>query len=365
MKVNDLLDDISDILQEDFTYAPLWTKLELLGYLRQTVKEFCQLTLIADDNQIRLVDAASGELDVPSNFHSGYYLLFNQYMKDIVEIGDLDFISSSWSIGTTGTTPRAATLFGSGAQTRIRLVPVPTSATGAFQDDVITSLYLEDSASVTWAVTITNGTLVTTAGAGTASTPVLKGPSTLWDLSISTTGVLITTASSSTTHDTVYLSDTVTNVTYSIECTDLGILDPDNILYGLIIKADVSGTTQTFNVGANSSNVEYGIVVDMYATGVSTTPSVVGRVNRPIGVGNYARTSDNSAMIWYKSVIQDIENLESELFLSDGLLPIIKHGILAKAYGTDNDGRDDDKAKLMREIFITECNYIKTLFQRR
>lgn len=127
MKVSTFIDNIGEFLQEDFTYAPLWTKEELLGNLRQAINEFNEKTSIVDKNTIAPVDGTTGELTVASDFSLAYYVCFNNINVDLVQLGDLDFVEADWLIGTTGTAPTSATLFGSGKTAKLRFTPVPSS----------------------------------------------------------------------------------------------------------------------------------------------------------------------------------------------------------------------------------------------
>lgn len=365
MKVNNFLVEIGDILQEDFSYEVLWTKTELLYYLAQVIREFSMLTGVVDRSRVRLVNATTGEATVPSDFNRAYYILFDQHYKDIVQVSELDFIDDDWLIGGTATTPQASTVFGSGSNAKIRFVPVPSTVTGAYGSSVITTPTLADSGSVVWTLTVsTLGAIVSSIVGTSGLTIVLSGPSTYWDLTISTAGVLITTASAATAGDTIYLVAS-NSIIWSVLTTDLGVIDTKAISYGLAVHTTLDDVDQTFTAGDNSTNANYGVIVDTYATGVSTTPDAVARMNSPIGITIYDRTSDDAAFIWYKGHVEPVPTIDSELFLSGALLPIVKHGVLSLAFSHDGDGQDLNKAKILRAIFIAECTAVKQMFERR
>ena len=108
---------------EDFISNPLWTRDELLGYLRVAIRAFSEQTGLVDRNEIRIVDGTTGEADVPDDFTNSYYNLYNQAHVDSVRVSDLDFITSGWISGVTGT-PLGCTVYGSGPESKIRFVPV-------------------------------------------------------------------------------------------------------------------------------------------------------------------------------------------------------------------------------------------------
>jgi len=364
VKVSSFIDELGDMLQEDFSVAALWTKNELLGYLRFTLEEFAVRTRIIDKQSIKTVNATSGELDVPLDFLVAYYVKFNQRHVDLVELGELDFISASWAIGTTGATPKGASVFGTGDNAVIRMVPVP-SVVSSNAPGVSTSLVMSDSTGSVWAITVNTGEMVATASSGTTTAPVLEGPSTFWNLTIDTVGELDTSASAAsvTSSDLINLTDTDgSNIVWRPGTNDLGEIVTTNRSYGLIIQASLGGTTQAFSAGDNSGNVDYGVVVDGYAAGVSTTPSDVLRLDGPVGVSLYDRTADNSADLWYKGRVSDVTSLQGEIFLGSSFLGILKHGVLSMAFSHEGDGKDADKAKLFRQIFISECAAVEQLF---
>ena len=127
--------------------------------------------------------------------------------------------------------------------------------------------------------------------------------------------------------------------------------------YGLIVAAALAGTSQTFNQ-------EYGIVVDAYATGVSTTPSDVIRLDAPRGTSLHNLTADESAMLWYKGTLDDTPTEQSELWLNDVFVTVLKRKVLSLCYNHDYSGRDVAKSKLLDMIFKSECAAIKRMFQR-
>ena len=365
MKVSDFITELGEVLQEDFTYAPLWTKAQLLGFTRQVLREMSTKMLIADRSRIMLVDGTTGEFSVPADFHGGYYLLFNRAFVDIVQYGDLEFASQTWALNSTATTPLAATVFGSGDATTVRLVPVPSTATGAFAAGTVSSVLLADSGGVVWTVSVTNRELVTTIAGASGASILLGGPTTIWSLGINTSGQLVTTAAVGE-GSTVYLADSVDGVTVLVGVNDDGELVTSlTDAYGGVVKLLLDDVEQTIIAGANSSNAEYGILVDLYATGVSTTPAHTARLTGPVGEVILTRTADYSAEMWYKAHFEDVLTQESELFLSTPFLAVLKHGVLALAYEHDTDGQDLVKAKLLKSLFESECTAIKRMFNRK
>ena len=365
MKVSDFITELGEVLQEDFVYAPLWTKAQLLGFIRQALREMSTRTMMADKSRIVLVDSATGEFSVPADFHAGYYLLFNRAFVDIVQYGDLEFASQTWALGSTATTPLAATLFGSGDTTTVRMVPVPSTATGAFSAGTVTSVTLTDSAGVVWTVSVTGRELVTSVAGASGLNLLLKSTSFVWSLGVDTLGRLTTTLSAGA-GSTVILADTTDGLTMSLGVNDDGeLVTSAAYTYGGIVKLTLDDVVQDISAGANSTNANYGILVDLYATGVSTAPTHTARLTGPVGEVMITRTSDYSAEMWYKAHIEDVLTTESEIFLSTPFLAVLKHGVLALAYEHETDGQDLVKAKLLKSLFESECTAIKRMFNRK
>jgi len=367
MLVNDLLTDIGQYLQEDYSTSPVWTKAEVFGYLKQVVSMFCQLTQLVDKNQIRLINATSGEADVPKDFETLYFAQHELTHLDIVDLQELDFVSDTWAKGTTGT-PGAVSVIGSGDNAAVRFTPVPSSVwDGGSTASPTAGLVLYDG-SAYWAVSCNHGVIGTAGGIAPAATPVLAGPSTYWDLTVSNVGLLITTASSSTSADDVALADASGGSnTWLLTCTDAGALRTSTVYtnYGIGVAVDLDyGTLQDFDAGGSASE-NYGVIVDAYATASATTPANIVRLDSSIGVSLYANTSSEAGMLWYKGRLPELAGYDSELWLSDGFVPIVLHGVLALAFAHDGDGRDLEKAKLMQAIFMSECTAVKEIFQAR
>lgn len=367
MKVNDLLTDIGSVLQEDYTTSPVWTKAEVFGHLRQTLREFCALTQIVDKCEVRLVNGTTGEADVPTDFDNLYFTQFNELAVDIVNLGDLDFVSGTWSLGTTGV-PLASTIMGSGDSAVVRYIPVPTTVETAGSAPPVAAPLILDSGAGSWEVTCASGILITNASAGGVASIVLAGPATYWDLTINAAGVLSATASASVVPTTLNLQDVGGgSLVWSITISDLGVLTSTAAYgyYGLAVSALLNDTDYQDFIAGGGASAEYGVVVDGYAYGSATTPTNVLRLNSSIGTTMYALTAANSSMLWYKGTVRDLVTYDSEVWLSDGLIPILKHGTLALAYASDGDGQDLNKAKLLRAVFLAECNSIKQMFQSR
>ena len=361
MKVDDFLTTVGSYLQEDFTTSPVWTKTEVFGYLKQVIRVFCDLTKLVDKNEIRLINATTGEADMPKDFDSLYFAQHELKHLDVVTLDELDFVSDTWAKGTTGT-PGAVSLIGSGTNAVVRYVPVPTSVwDGGSSASPVAGLLLDDGVAI-WTVTCDHGLVSTTVSAGVGATPVLAGPTTYWDLTINTLGELITTASASTTADDVSLVDTSGGANdWMLVCTDGGALRTYTVYtnYGIGVAADLDyGSLQDFDT-------EYGVVVDAYAQASATTPANAARLNTSIGTSLYANTSTETGMVWYKGTLSELGGYGSEIWLSEGFIPILLHGVLSAAYNHDGDGRDVQKAKLMQAVFLSECQSTKEIFQTR
>ncbi len=132
MKVSSYVVELGDILQEDFTYAPLWTKAELLGYLRLVLREFSARTLLADKRYLQLVNTTTGEVGLPDGFNQAYYARYHDAMVDLVKFGDLDFVDDSWIAGDQST-PTAATIIGAGTNAVVRGAPGPSAGGGSLE----------------------------------------------------------------------------------------------------------------------------------------------------------------------------------------------------------------------------------------
>ncbi|MBU2177482.1 MAG: hypothetical protein KJ556_20510, partial [Gammaproteobacteria bacterium] len=156
--------------------------------------------------------------------------------------------------------------------------------------------------------------------------------------------------------------DTSTSAIWTISTDDLGVLETISVSYGLTTQVRLDGVDQTITQIDVTQDDNYGIIVDAYATGVSTTPDSVIRINEPVGMVLYDRTSDDSMDLWYIGHGGNITTIEDELFISGAFIPIIKHGILALAYGHESDGQDLKKYKLLTGIFTAECDAVKRIF---
>ena len=358
MQVYDLITQIGDELGEDFVHSVVWTRDMLLKYVRQTLKEFSGETQIVDKVNIRLLEGTSGESTVPPDFGQAYYVIYNNNHLDLVQLGDLDFIDEDWSISGTATTPLAATQIGTGRTAKVRLAPVPASPTTATDfASYSTTIYRMSPTDITRLLTCNYGVLSTgTTTASTGTTIVLSSASAQWAVSVNTSDVLVTTSTSSTGVSNVVLVDSTDGLLYRMSVSSVGCLSMD-LLAGKLCQFSIDGTVQTFD-----SN--YGIVVNVRAAGSSNTPAYVGFSDQPVGTVIYYRSSENATMLWYKGGFNDVSSLYSYIHLSSAILPVIKHGVLAKAYNHDGPGRDSSKAKTLEAIFKAECTAIKALFQK-
>ena len=361
MKVSDFLDVLGNYLQEDYSTSPVWTQAECFGYLKQVVRVFCDLTGIVDRNEIRLINGTTGEADVPKDFNSVYFTQHELRYLDIVDMNELDFVSGTWLGGTTGT-PKASSVIGSGDGAVIRYVPVPTSVYDGGPSASPTAGLTLAVGGVYWVVTCAHGVPITTVGAGPATTPVIAGPSTFWDLTVSATGELLTAASTATTADSISLVDATSGSNdWLLLCTDAGVLYTQSVYtnYGIAVAAALDfADYQDFDS-------EYGVIVDAYATASTTSPTNLARLDSSIGVSLFARTSSETGMVWYKGSLDELSGMYSEVWLNDGFISVLVHGVMSLAFGHDGDGRDLDKAKLMGTIFTAECQAIKAGFQTR
>jgi len=363
MRVNEFLDIAGNYLQEDFSTSPVWTKDELLGCVRQVYRQFCVLTGLVDKTEIRLINGTTGEADVPKDFESLYFAQHEQRHLDIVKLDELDFVSGTWLGGTTGT-PNAVSVIGSGDNAAVRYVPVPSSVWAGGSDSTLdmTAVYLTGGGNQ-YLVDVVDGILRTTLAVGADNYPVIASPSgNRFMLLVTTNGELHTFAMPvGTAVDYVGLTDASSDLIWELTCTDSGelVTTPEYAHIGLATAALIDNATyQDFDT-------EYGIVVDMYADGSTTSPAYVGRVNSSRGLSLYAYTSDEAGMLWYKGALPELGSLYSELKLSSGFLPVILHGVLSLAYAHNGDGRDPQKAELLSQVFIAECEAIKRGFEFR
>jgi len=360
MKVDTFLDNIGDILQEDFSFAVLWTKAELLKYLREVLRVFSQRTMICDRTYVSVVDGTTGECDVPEDFIKTYFVTFDQEFVDLAQLHDMDFISGTWLDGSTGT-PIAATQFGAGKDAIIRFVPVPSAVeTGGGTSDTV---YIKDSNDVKWYLHTDSGTIDTDnkgADATCQSKVVLYSTynNSYWDLTMSVAGASATAASASTSSTTVELLDATDGLVYALYPLNKGKLEERNATYGVTTELLLNGVTQTFEA-------DYGIITDAYVPDPENNTPTGIHLTDPIGLSLFGRTTDDTMFMYYKGHIQDVTELENEIFVSDSLIPILMHGVLARAYGHDGDGKDLEKSRLMQTIFELECRMIRGMFQRK
>lgn len=207
MKATDFIDDIGELLGEDFTYSPLWTKAGLLKDLQVVWGLFGELTMLVDRCRVCLLDYTTGEVTLPEDFGQLYFGQYSQEFLDIVDLNETEFLSETWMADGTGT-PQGITVWGVGDRAKARMIPVPSTieVPGGGGTGVV-SVLLDDGAAI-WTVTCSEGVLVSTLAGVTASTvPVVYGYGLYWDLGIDTDGVLTLTASSSSTVSNLVLTD--------------------------------------------------------------------------------------------------------------------------------------------------------------
>jgi len=367
MQVDTLLDHVGGLLQENFTASPVWTKTELLGYLKTVLRIFYTATALVDRNRIVLVNGTSGEADAPRDFGQLFYSQFDGKPVDIVTADELDFVQDGWLYNKTGT-PRASTVFGSGTNAVVRYVPVPSSVWTGINAGEVEEWQVLDSGSNVWVLCCYNGCLNVIASVGSTDTITLYSSPYYYRVGVSTSGVLRTTQTTATTVSEVFLFDTVQESTiWSMTCDRYGVLETNiaTRLYGIAVGAvmDTTGNYQTFLQGANSSDENYGIIVDARET--LYPPDYVVRADKPVGLSLFCNTSDETAHLWYTARQDDIGGLYSEVWLSPGLLPIVVHGVLGMAFGHQGDGKDMLKSKFLLALFKAECEMVRQMFSAR
>ena len=357
MKVNDFITDIGNMLGEDFIYSVVWSRSELLGYVQHALKQFAELTLIVDQDSLRAVASDTGEANVPADFSDSYYLQYDDRAIELVNANELDFITGTWLYGTTGTTPLAATIYGSGDESVVRVVPIPSDPVGAYGATVVTSLILHDAVFVNWTVTVDiNGVLTTALGGAVATNPLLVGPSACWWIRVDAFGVLYTVMSAASSGDWIVLTDP-NGVGWTVTVDDSGNIITTNS-WGKVVRLEVNGVNQEFSS-------DYGIIVDAYVQSTTTTPAAIVRLTSPYGMTVFGRVSEDALHVWYKGLISDVNNTESEIYLSEVYIPVLQHGVLALAYNHDGVGRDAKKAQVLSAVFKLECESIRRMFQKK
>ena len=364
MNADTLIDHVADILQEDFTYSTLWTKAEILEYLRLILREFSQRTLIADKMSLRIANS-SGECELPDDFLQTYYVTFDGAQTDIVTFADLDLVDSDWLDAGTGTA-KACTVIGDADDALLRFVPVPNSLADGLEGG-FTELQIVSGTAV-YDITVDDGEL--TAGLNATASPtgvstgfIVREPdNTRWRFFIdAASGDLDSETSYDTTSNAEYLfPDSIDGIVYGLYASAAGVSEVQDYTLGCGIKAYVDDvdTEQDFNQ-------EVGIIVDAYVEDVDTSSTDMCFVDGPVGCVAYARSQENAAQVWYKGHVPDTPKLQSTVFVRDAYIPVIIHGVLAMCYAKDGDARDSDKASLLYEIFKTECESIKRIFNRR
>jgi hypothetical protein len=219
-----------------------------------------------------------------------------------------------------------------------------------------------------YSVTCYFGALVTTPSFGPAdSNPVLSDGSSVWEVSVNSSGILVTTTSSASADTLSLLDSSGSGVVWEITCGSSGQLvsSPVEFNKGLCVAALVVGEGYVDFTGYGGGNPEYGVVIDMYVAGGSSDLDYTGRVNESRGVCLYSYTSDESGMVWYRSVLRDLGSQWSEMLISDAFIPVLLHGVVGLAFNRIGDGQDVTKAELMNKVFVAECEAIKRSFQYR
>jgi len=367
MKATELIDEVGELLGEDFTNNPLWSKVELLKDLKVVVQLFGELTLLVDRCSVRLLDYNTGEMTMPKDFGQMYFGQYSQEFLDLVDLGETEFLDEAWAAEGKDT-PQGFTTWGLGGDARGKIIPVPTtievpvgSGTG------VASIGITDGGASVWTLVCTSGVLITSAGGSSSAVQVVEGFGNYWDLGITAAGELTLTVSSSvTSSDLVLTNSTPDGREWSITAGLGGVLvtglaqGGPGVLTGLIVSESGVDTYQDFNPAT-----DYGILVDTYADGVSTSPEHVAKLSSDYGVTQYGSQYLGESTVWYKGLPQTVHDLYNEVVISDWLLPVVKHGILARALAKDGDGQDLDKSKLLASIFVSECKALRDTFGKR
>ena len=367
MKATELIDEVGELLGEDFTNNPLWTKAELLKDLKVIIHLFAELTLLVDRCSVRLLDYNTGEMTLPTDFGQLYLGQYSQEFLDVIDLGETEFLDEAWTAEATGT-PLGITTWGLGGDAKGKVIPVPTTIeVPAGAGTGVASVGITDSGAGVWTLISTAGILVTSSGGSASAVQVIEGFGNYWDLGVDTSGVLTMTASSSTTSsDLVLTNSTPDGREWSVTAGLGGVLVTDlaqggpGVLTGLIVAESGVDTYQDFDPAT-----DYGILVDMYADGVSTSPEHVAKLADDFGVTQYGDQYLGESTIWYKGLPQPVYDLYSEVVISEGLLPIIKHGVLARALSKDGDGQDLEKSKFLSNVFVSECKAVRDTFGKR
>lgn len=365
MKAIEFIDEIAEVLGEDFEYSPLWTREGLLKDLQVVWGLFSELTMLVDRCRACVLDYNTGEIKLPPDFGQLYFGQYSQEFLDIVGLGETEFLSEAWTADGTGD-PQGITVWGSGDRSVARVIPVPTTievpgggGTG------VSSVKISDGGSI-WTVTCSEGVLISTAaGASADSTQVIEGFGSYWDLGISVSGELTLSSSSSTTSSNLVLDDiagdgrgwAVTAGLGGVLQTDLGQWGP-GVCTGILVSESGVDTYQDFDS-------DYGVVVDVYADGVTVSPEHVGKLDTDYGFVLFGDQYLGEGTMWYKGLLKGVYGLYTEMMLSPGLMPIIKHGVLARAFAKDGDGQDLEKSKLLANVFMSECEAVKNTFGKR
>ena len=367
MKAKELVEEIATMLGEDFEYAPLWTEVELFKELQVVLRLFGELTQLADRCQVCLVDYTTGEVDLPEDFGQLYFGQFSQEFMDVVDLNELEFLSETWMADSRGG-PKGMTVWGQGGRSKARFVPVPSTVEvfaggGSGVDEIVIA---SSPGGVLWKVVCTSGVLVSSSTASAASAvQVIEGYGSYWNLGITDAGELTLSASSSTTESNLVFNDSVGNgQLWAVNAELGGVLDTQyaqwgpGVCVGVLLTKDGVDTYQDFNG-------DYGIVVDAYADGVGTTPDHVIKLESDYGFVQYCGQYEGCGTMWYKGLFRRLYSLYNEVMVNDGLLPVIKHGVLARAWAKEGDGQDLQKSKLMSMVFVNECKALKNSFGKR
>ena len=364
MKANELVENIGTLLGEDFTNNPLWSEEELFKDLQVVLSLFGELTMLVDRCRVCLVDYVTGEMTLPLDLGQVYLGQYSQELMDIVDLGESEFLEETWGKDTTGS-PKGMVVWGLGGEGVGRFIPVPsTIEVPAGGGSGVSEIELASPDTSVWKVTVgTDGVLSTSAGTTADPTQVIEGYGSYWDLSIDNSGVLTLSSSSSTTSSDLVLVDSG-GVSWAVGAGLGGVLVTDlsqigaGLLTGIIITKDGVDTYQ-------DGNSDYGILVDIYSDGVSTTPDHVAKMERDYGFVQFCGQYTGQGTVWYKGLPQELYSLYNEVVVSDGLLPIIMHGVLSRALAKEGDGQDLEKSRLLSGVFVSECAAIRDTFGKR
>lgn len=102
MNVEEIIDNVAEIVQEDFSTPSIWSRSEILSYINSGQKELVRLTMMIERFFIQTISDGKAVYDLPKENTAPKYVAFNNDEIHKAHTRELDVFDTDWE-NTTGT----------------------------------------------------------------------------------------------------------------------------------------------------------------------------------------------------------------------------------------------------------------------